>query len=102
MCGPGVTEGGPERDQRRARAGARAGLRAGDGPAGRRPGRHKPGFAVQLATVRCTGGFFDDPLDGVPPELVEYLAEQLDIDDPSTRCPGPMATCCRWTVSPSP
>jgi hypothetical protein len=28
-------------------------------------------------------GFLDDPLDGVPAELVTYLAEQLDIVDPS-------------------
>lgn len=40
------------------------------------------GFAVQVVTVRHLGMFLPDPLD-VPPELVDYLAEQLDIDDPS-------------------
>ncbi|MDT8913481.1 Tn3 family transposase [Amycolatopsis sp. PS_44_ISF1] len=49
----------------------------------KRRDHNKLGFAVQLATVRFTGRFFDDPLAGVPLELVEYLAEQLDIDDPS-------------------
>lgn len=44
---------------------------------------NKLGFAVQLATVRYAGRFLDDPLDGVPVELVEYLAEQLQIGDPS-------------------
>jgi hypothetical protein len=37
---------------------------------------------VQVVTVRHLGMFLPDPLD-VPPELVDYLAEQLDIDDPS-------------------
>lgn len=41
------------------------------------------GFAVQLATVRYTGRFLEDPVDGVPVELVAYLAEQLEIADPS-------------------
>jgi hypothetical protein len=40
------------------------------------------GFAVQVVTVRNLGMFLADPLD-VPVELVEYLAEQLGIDDPS-------------------
>ncbi|HSK89835.1 MAG TPA: DUF4158 domain-containing protein [Euzebyales bacterium] len=44
---------------------------------------NKLGFAVQLATVRYVGRFLDDPLDGVPVELIEYLAEQLGIADPS-------------------
>jgi hypothetical protein len=37
---------------------------------------------VQLVTVRHLGMFLPDPLD-VPPELVDYLAEQLSIDDSS-------------------
>ncbi|MFF0145757.1 DUF4158 domain-containing protein [Amycolatopsis sulphurea] len=48
----------------------------------KRRDHNKLGFAVQLATVRYVGRFLDDPLD-VPAVLVEYLAEQLDIADPS-------------------
>jgi hypothetical protein len=33
-------------------------------------------------TVRYVGMFLDDPLQ-VPVELLNYLAEQLQIDDPS-------------------
>jgi hypothetical protein len=33
--------------------------------------------------VRCVGRFLGRPLDGVPTELVDYLAEQLGIEDPS-------------------
>ena len=40
------------------------------------------GFGVQLGTVRMLGAFLDDPLD-VPVEVVDYVAEQLGIDDPS-------------------
>ncbi|APU15087.1 MULTISPECIES: Tn3 family transposase [Actinoalloteichus] len=49
----------------------------------KRRDHNRLGFAVQLATVRYAGGFLDDPLDGVPVELVDYLAEQLGIADPS-------------------
>jgi hypothetical protein len=49
----------------------------------KRRDRNKLGFAVQLATVRYAGRFLDDPLDGVPVELVDYLAEQLEIADSS-------------------
>ncbi|MGH3899773.1 MAG: DUF4158 domain-containing protein [Pseudonocardiaceae bacterium] len=48
----------------------------------KRRDHNKLGFAVQLATVCYVGRFLDDPLDGVPVELVAYLAEQLDIADP--------------------
>ena len=48
----------------------------------RRRDYNQLGFAVQMVTVRHLGMFPPDPLD-VPLELVEYLAEQLGIDDPS-------------------
>jgi Domain of unknown function (DUF4158) len=48
----------------------------------RRRDYNRLGFAVQMVTVRHLGMFLPDPLD-VPLELVEYLAEQLGIDDPS-------------------
>jgi hypothetical protein len=40
------------------------------------------GFGVQLGTVRMLGAFLDDPVD-VPVEVVDYVAEQLGIGDPS-------------------
>jgi len=48
----------------------------------RRRDYNRLGFAVQMVTVRHLGMFLPDPLD-VPPELVEYLAGQLGIEDPS-------------------
>jgi len=48
----------------------------------KRRDHNKLGFAVQLSTVRYAGRFLDDPLD-VPAQLVEYLAEQLGVADPS-------------------
>src|SRR5664280_2593075 len=41
------------------------------------------GFGVQLTTVRYLGRFLADPLDGVPVEVVDYLAEHLEVADPS-------------------
>jgi hypothetical protein len=41
------------------------------------------GFAVQLGTVRYIGRFLADPVADVPPEVVDYAAEQLGIADPS-------------------
>ncbi|MEV4123992.1 DUF4158 domain-containing protein [Nocardia sp. NPDC049707] len=48
----------------------------------RRRDSNRLGFAVQLVTVRYLGMFLADPLE-VPADLVDYLAEQLGIDDPS-------------------
>lgn len=50
-------------------------------------GRHRGeynrlGFSVQLATVRYLGTFLADPLD-VPIAVVDFLASQLEIADPS-------------------
>jgi hypothetical protein len=50
---------------------------------GRRRGPHmKLGFALQPVTVRYVGLFLEDPLD-VPTEVLEFVAGQLDIADPS-------------------
>ncbi|MGO4614721.1 DUF4158 domain-containing protein [Nocardia sp. 2YAB30] len=50
--------------------------------AARRRDYNRLGFAVQVVTVRYLGMFLTDPID-VPAELVAYLGEQLEIDDPS-------------------
>ncbi|MFI9824565.1 Tn3 family transposase [Streptomyces sp. NPDC052013] len=48
----------------------------------KRRAHNRLGYAAQLTTARYLGVFLDDPAD-VPVEVVDYLAEQLDIDDPS-------------------
>lgn len=49
----------------------------------KRRGDHmRLGFASQLVTVRYLGSFLVDALD-VPHVVVEYLADQLGVDDPS-------------------
>jgi hypothetical protein len=40
------------------------------------------GFGVQLGTVRCLGTFLSDPAD-VPTVVVDFVAGQLGIGDPS-------------------
>ncbi|MCX5422630.1 Tn3 family transposase [Streptomyces sp. NBC_00114] len=45
---------------------------------GKRRSHNRLGFAAQLTTARYLGVFLDDPT-GVPPEVVDYLAEQLGI-----------------------
>ncbi|WP_331736650.1 Tn3 family transposase (plasmid) [Streptomyces canus] len=49
---------------------------------GKRRSHNRLGFAAQLTTARYLGVFLDDPTD-VPPEVVDYLAEQLGIADVS-------------------
>src|SRR3981081_1658814 len=64
----------------------------------RRGKRMKPGFSLQLVTVRWAGAFLAEPLD-VPGVVLDFVAEQPGIADPSceevhrgprpVRMPGP-------------
>ncbi len=51
--------------------------------AGLRGDHNRLGFSLQLATVRYIGKFLADPLEGVPSEVLDFLAGQLQIADPS-------------------
>jgi TnpA family transposase len=50
---------------------------------GRHRGEHmRAGFALQLVTVRWLGTFLEDPLD-VPAEVLDFVADQVGLADPS-------------------
>ncbi|CAJ62319.1 putative Transposase TnpA [Frankia alni ACN14a] len=52
----------------------------------RHRGEHmKLGFSLHLVTVRWVGMFLEDPLD-VPTAVLDFMAEQLGVADPS--CPS--------------
>ena len=48
----------------------------------RRRNHNRVGFGLQLGTVRILGRFLDEPT-AVPSVVVDYVAEQLGVDDPS-------------------
>jgi hypothetical protein len=48
---------------------------------GLRGDHNRLGFSVQLATARFVGRFLADPLEGVPTEVINYLAGQVQIAD---------------------
>jgi uncharacterized protein DUF4158 len=54
---------------------------------GLRGDHNRLGFNLQLTTARYIGRFLADPLEGVPTEVLDFLAGQLRIADPS---------CVKW------
>jgi TnpA family transposase len=50
---------------------------------GLRGDHNRLGFSLQLTTARYLGRFLADPLEGVPTEVLDFLAGQLGIADPS-------------------
>jgi hypothetical protein len=50
---------------------------------GLRGDHNRLGFSLQLTTARYIGRFLADPLEGVPTEVLDFLAGQLRIADPS-------------------
>jgi Domain of unknown function (DUF4158) len=67
----------------------------------RRGDHNRLGLMLQATTVRYVGRFLENPLD-VPWPVVEYLAEQLGIADPSCvkRYPDGIAIRSRIAVLP--
>lgn len=49
----------------------------------RRGDHNRLGFSIQLVTVRHLGAFLDDPLD-VPTAVIDFVAEQVGVSDPSS------------------
>ena len=48
-----------------------------------RGAHNRLGYSLQLTSVRYIGRFLADPLDGVPAEVIDFLAAQLGIADAS-------------------
>ncbi|MEV0974228.1 DUF4158 domain-containing protein [Microtetraspora glauca] len=78
-----------DREFRSSRAGVRRIPREGEiAPTclGRGGRTATPGFALRPVTVRWLRTFLEDPLD-VPGAVLEFVAEQLEVEDPSHPTP---------------